>query len=88
MFKVKRLKGTFTTDTMDMRCKSIHGEQFTQVFANKDFFAAAYPIERKANAHEPIDMFVNEYVSSGSSEKLSMGYVAVLSTGLINLNLQ
>ena len=58
MFKVKILKGTFATDTMDMRCKSIHGEKFSQVFANKDFFAAAYPIERKADAHEAIGTFV------------------------------
>jgi hypothetical protein len=28
MFEVKRLAGTFATDIMDMRCKSIHGEKY------------------------------------------------------------
>jgi hypothetical protein len=76
MFSVNRLEGTFATDTMDMRCKSIHGEKFCQVFANKEFFAAAYPIERKADAHEPLDLFVNEYgamellISDGAKEQV------------------
>jgi hypothetical protein len=76
MFDVNRLEGTFATDTMDMRCKSIHGEKFCQVFANKEFFAAAYPIERKADAHEPLDLFVNEYgamellISDGAKEQV------------------
>jgi hypothetical protein len=61
MFSVNRLEGTLATDAMDMRCRSIHGEKFCQVFANKEFFAAACPIERKANAHEPLDLFVNEH---------------------------
>jgi hypothetical protein len=76
MFEVKRLQGTFATDTMDMRCKSIHGERYSQVFANKDFFAAAYPIQRKGDAHEPVDLFVNEYgametlISDGAHEQV------------------
>jgi hypothetical protein len=76
MFEVKRLQGTFATDTMDMRCKSIHGERYSQVFANKDFFAAAYPIQRKGDAHEPVDLFVNEYgakkilISDGAQEQV------------------
>jgi hypothetical protein len=60
MFSANRLEGTFATDAMDMRCRSIHGEKFCQVFANKEFFAAAHPVKRKANAHEPLDLFVNE----------------------------
>ena len=47
MFQPNRIEGTFATDTMDMRCKSIHGEQYCQVFANKEFFAETYPIEKK-----------------------------------------
>jgi hypothetical protein len=76
MFSVNRLEGTFATDTMDMRCKSIHGEKFCQVFANKDFFAAAYPIERKAEAHKPLDLFVNKHgamevlISDGAKEQV------------------
>ena len=46
------------------------------MFANKDFFAAACPIERKADAHEPLDLFVNEYgamdllISDGAKEQV------------------
>jgi hypothetical protein len=74
MCSVNRLEGTFATDTMDMRCKSIHGEKFCQVFANKQFSAAAYPIQRKADAHEPLDQFVSDYgamellISNGAKE--------------------
>ncbi len=76
MFDVNRLEGTFATDAMDMRCKSMHGEKFCQVFANKEFFAAACPIERKADAHEPLDLFVNEcgamelLISDGAKEQI------------------
>ena len=76
MFSVKRLEETFATDAMDMRCRSTHGEKFCQVFANKHFFAAACPIERKADAHEPLDRFVNEHgameilISDGAKEQI------------------
>ena len=61
MFQPNRLQGTFATDTMDMRCKSIHSERYCQVFANKEFFAAAYPIEKKSDAADPVDLFVKDY---------------------------
>jgi hypothetical protein len=76
MFSVNRLEGTFATDTMDMRCKSTHCEKFCQAFANKDFFAAACPIERKAEAQEPLDLFVNKHgamealISDGAKEQV------------------
>jgi hypothetical protein len=76
MFSVNMLEGTFATDAMDMRCRSIHGEKFCQVFANKEFFAAACPVERKTNAHEPLDLFVNEcgamelLISDGAKEQV------------------
>jgi hypothetical protein len=31
------------------------------VFANKEFFAVAYPIERKGDAHHPLDYFVRDF---------------------------
>jgi hypothetical protein len=76
MFEPNRLAGTFATDTMDMRCNSIHGERYCQVFANKEFFAAAYPIEKKGDAYEPIDWFVQDYgapetlISDGAPEQV------------------
>jgi hypothetical protein len=61
MFAPNQLQGTFATDTMDMRCKSIHGDRYAQVFANKEFFAVAYPIEKKGDAHHPLDYFVRDF---------------------------
>jgi hypothetical protein len=54
----------------------MHGKKFCQVFANKDFFAAACPIQRKAEAHEPLDLFVNKHgamealISNGAKEQV------------------
>ena len=44
MFGVKRLNCMMATNTLDARVKSIHGQQYCQVFGNKDFFLEAYPI--------------------------------------------
>jgi hypothetical protein len=76
MFEPNRLSGTFATDTMDMRCNSMHGERCCQVFANKEFFAAVYPTERKGDAYEPVDWFVQDYgapetlISDGANEQV------------------
>ena len=76
MFRENRLEGTFATDTMHLGCRSINGEQYCQVFANKEFFAAAYPIMMKSHAHEPLDVFVREYgamdllISDGAPEQV------------------
>lgn len=37
----------FTDDTMDGRWKSLGGNQYAQVMANRDFFAVAYPMSSK-----------------------------------------
>jgi hypothetical protein len=63
------------TDTMDARCKSIHGEKFCQIFGSKEFFACAYPIEKKSDCHEALDKFVREFgapdilIMDGSKEQ-------------------
>jgi hypothetical protein len=75
MFKVNRLEGTFATDATDMRSVSIHGERYCQIYGNKDFFAAAYPIVEKSDCHDSLDKFVTEYgamdllISDGSGEQ-------------------
>jgi hypothetical protein len=75
MFQANRLEGTWATDTMDMRSTSIHGERYCQVYANKDFFAEAYPITRKSDCHSTVDNFVNDFgamdvlVSDGAAEQ-------------------
>jgi hypothetical protein len=76
MFQPTRIQGTFATDTMDMRCKAIHGERYYQIFANKEFFAAAYTIEKQLDAHDPIDLFIKDYgamdllISDGGAEQV------------------
>jgi hypothetical protein len=55
------LRGNFYSDTMDGRHKSLDGNKFAQVFANKDFFGVAYPIESKSLAGEALRQFVHDY---------------------------
>ena len=67
MFNVRHIHGTMSTDTMDARCKSVNGDQYSQVFGNKKFFVKAYPIKKKSDASEGLEKFVREY---GAPDKL------------------
>ncbi len=75
MVQPNRLQGTWSTDTMDMRSTSIHNERYCQIFANNDFFAAAYPIEKKGDCHQALDDFVHDFgamdllISDGAAEQ-------------------
>ena len=62
------LRGDFYTDTMDGRCKSMNGNRYAQIMANKDFFAVAYPMTNKSGAGDSLRQFINEY---GRPEKLT-----------------
>ena len=64
MFGVKRLNCMMATDTLDAQVKSIHGQQYCQVFGNKDFFVEAHPIEKRSDCHEALDRFVRDYRAS------------------------
>ena len=64
MFGGKRLNCMMATNTLDSRVKSIHGQQYCQVFGNKDFFVEAYPIEKRSDCHEALDRFVRDYRAS------------------------
>ena len=61
VFERPLMRGQFYTDTMDGRCKSLDGNKFAQVFANKDFFAVAYPMASKSTAGEGLRQFVHDY---------------------------
>jgi hypothetical protein len=50
VFEKPLLRGDFYTDTMDGRCKSLQGNRYAQIMANKDFFAIAYPMVSKSSA--------------------------------------
>ena len=68
VFERPLLRGDFYTDTMDGRCKSLDGNQYAQVFATKDFFAMAYPMELKSAAGEGLRQFIHDF---GRPEKLT-----------------
>ena len=61
---VKRLNCMMETDTLDARVKSIHGQQYCQVFGNKDLFVEAYLIEKRSDCQEALDRFVRDYGAS------------------------
>ena len=61
IFHVNRIQGTFATDAMHMPGPSIHGDKYCQVYANKEYFAAAYPIAKKSQANETLEHFVRDY---------------------------
>jgi hypothetical protein len=68
VFEKPLLRGDFYTDTMDGRCKSISGNRYAQVFANKDFFAIAFPLTAKSGAGDALRQFINEF---GRPERLT-----------------
>ena len=68
VFEKPLLRGDFYTDTMDGRCKSLNGNRYAQIMANKDFFAVAYPMTNKSGAGDSLRQFINEY---GRPEKLT-----------------
>ena len=61
VFERPLLRGQFSTDTMDGRCKSLDGNKFAQVFATKDLFVTAYPMASKSSAGEGLRQFIHEY---------------------------
>jgi Reverse transcriptase (RNA-dependent DNA polymerase) len=61
VFERPLLRGQFSTDTVDGRCKSMDGNRYAQVFATKDLFVAVYPMESKSMAGEGLRQFIHEY---------------------------
>lgn len=68
VFERPLLRGHFYTNTMDGRVKSLDGNKYAQVFASKEFFAVAYPMESKSSAGDGLRQFVHDY---GRPEKLT-----------------
>ena len=63
------MKGQWATDTIDTRCKSLDGNKYAQVFANKRYFAKLYPMDTKSKAGDSLKLFCSEF---GVPEKLIM----------------
>ena len=67
-FEKPRLRGDWSTDTLDGRVVSKAGNRYGQVFANKSYFAAIYPMDSKGKAGEALRIFCQEF---GVPDKLT-----------------
>ena len=68
VFTRKTLTGDWSTDTMDGRCKSLDGNKYAQVFANKAYFSRIYPMDSKTKAGDALRLFCQEF---GVPERLT-----------------
>ncbi len=68
VFTRKTLSGDWSTDTMDGRCKSLDGNKYAQVFANKAYFSRIYPMDSKKKAGDALRLFCQEF---GIPERLT-----------------
>ena len=68
VFSRKTLRGDWSTDTMDARSKSLEGNRYAQVFANKAYFSRVYPMDSKKKAGDALRMFCQEF---GVPERLT-----------------
>ena len=57
MFSRKTLLGEWSTDTMDGRGKSLEGNKYAQVFANKQYFSKIYLMSQKSKAGDALKLF-------------------------------
>jgi hypothetical protein len=53
---------------MDARCKSLDGNKYAQVFANKAYFSRVYPMDSKRKAGDALRLFCQEF---GVPERLT-----------------
>ena len=56
-FEKPRLRGDWSTDTLDGCVVLKAGNRYGQVFANKSYFAAIYPMDSKGKAGEALRVF-------------------------------
>ena len=61
MFNQKTLREKWSTDTLDGRTKSLDGNRYVQVFANKKYFAKIYPMDSKGKAGDVLRVFCREF---------------------------
>ena len=69
MYERPQLRGVVYADTMHGHFKSLDGNKYAQIFATKDYFAAAYPMESKALAGDALKEFITDY---GVPDKIIM----------------
>ncbi len=69
VFSGKTLNVDWLTDTMDVRYKSAEDKIYSQVFANKSYFARLYPMYSKRKAGDALRLFCQEF---GVPERLTL----------------
>ena len=57
MFQMKRLRGKWSTDTVDGRTLYLDGNRYAQIFANESYFAKIYPMDSKSKAGDAFKIF-------------------------------
>ena len=70
-FEKPRLRWDWSTDTLYGRVVSKAGNRYGQVFANKSYFAAIYPMDSKGKAGEALIIFCQEF---GVPDKLTFDW--------------
>ena len=61
MFHWKSIAGEWSTDTIDGRYKSLDGNRYAQVFANRNYFSRIYPMDSKAKAGDALRTFCQKF---------------------------
>ena len=57
VFARKNLRGEWSTNTMEARCRSLDGNRYVQVFSNKAFFSRIYPMDSKKIVDDALRLF-------------------------------
>ena len=61
MYAKKTLIGKWSTDTVDGHTKSLDGNRYGQIFANKQYFSKIYPMDSKGKAGDALKVFCREF---------------------------
>ena len=61
IFTRKTLSSDWSTNKIDGRCKSLEGNKYAQVFANKGYFFHIYPMNSKKKAGDALRLFCQEF---------------------------
>ena len=61
VFTRNTLQGNWSTDTKDVRCKSLEGNRYAEGFANKEFLFSIYPMDSKNKSGDALRLFCQEF---------------------------
>jgi len=61
MYAKKTLIGKWSTDTVDGHTKSLDGNRYGQIFANKQYFSKIYPMDSKGKSGDALKVFCRKF---------------------------